>query len=116
MKSFESDKDGVERDVEGSENDEDGFERGVEGSERDVEGVDSDDDVVEQTICAKNANDYSSNVDVGPQLGMVFSSLDKLFELYQEHARLKGFSVAKRCGHKGNDGIRKYQTISCDKR
>ena len=116
VEGFERDKDGVARDVEGSENDEDGFERGVEGSKRDVEGVDSDDDVVEQTIYVENANDSSSNADIGPQLGMVFPSFDKLFELYQEHARLKGFSVVKRCGHKGNDGIIKYQTISCDKR
>ena len=63
----------------------------------------------------ENVNDSSSNANIGPQPGMVFPSLDKLFELYQEHARLKGFSIAKKCGHKGNDGVRKYQTISCDK-
>ena len=126
VESFESDEDGVERDVEGSErdedgiardvegsnNDEDGFERGMEGSERDVEGVDSDDDVVKETVGVENANDSSSNADIGPQPGMVFLSLDKLFELYQEHARLKGFSMAKRYGHKGNDSVRKYYTIS----
>ena len=51
----------------------------------------------------------------GPKLGISFPIVDKLLKAYQEHARLKGFYVAKRSSHKGRDGVRRYQTISCEK-
>ena len=53
------------------------------------------------------------NAEISLEPGMHFASLDQLFQAYQEHAKLKGFSVAKRGGHKSYDGERKYQTISC---
>ena len=55
------------------------------------------------------------NAETGLETGMYFSSLDKLFQAYQEHAKSKGFSVAEREGHKGHDGERNYQIISCGK-
>ena len=72
MDGSKRDEDCVARDMEGSENYEDGFEKGVKGSERDVEGVNSDDDIVEQTVSVENANDSSSNADIGPQPRIVF--------------------------------------------
>ena len=55
------------------------------------------------------------NAETGLKPGTYFPNLDKLFQAYQEHVKSKGFSVAKRGGHKGRDGERKYQTISCDR-
>ncbi|KAL8469049.1 hypothetical protein ACS0TY_032038 [Phlomoides rotata] len=48
--------------------------------------------------------------------GMIFSSLDSLFVSYQEHARLKGFSVVKRTSKRAVEGDEyKYARIICDK-
>ncbi|KAL8540474.1 hypothetical protein ACS0TY_001925 [Phlomoides rotata] len=48
--------------------------------------------------------------------GMAFSSLDSLFEAYQEHARLKGFSVVKRTSKRAVEGDEyKYARMVCDK-
>ncbi|KAL8456546.1 hypothetical protein ACS0TY_034679 [Phlomoides rotata] len=49
-------------------------------------------------------------------LGMIFSSLDSLFVSYQEHARLKGFSVVKRTSKRAVEGDEyKYARMVCDK-
>ncbi|KAL8457263.1 hypothetical protein ACS0TY_035202 [Phlomoides rotata] len=48
--------------------------------------------------------------------GMIFSSLDSLFVSYQEHARLKGFSVVKRTSKRAVEGDEyKYARMVCDK-
>ncbi|KAL8547479.1 hypothetical protein ACS0TY_006991 [Phlomoides rotata] len=48
--------------------------------------------------------------------GMIFSSLDSLFLSYQEHARLKGFSVVKRTSKRAVEGDDyKYARMVCDK-
>ncbi|KAL8484125.1 hypothetical protein ACS0TY_026719 [Phlomoides rotata] len=48
--------------------------------------------------------------------GMIFSSLDSLFVSYQEHARLKGFSVVKRTSKRAVEGDEyKYVRMVCDK-
>ncbi|KAL8529660.1 hypothetical protein ACS0TY_006914 [Phlomoides rotata] len=48
--------------------------------------------------------------------GMIFSSLDSLFVSYQEHARLKGFSVVKRTSKREVEGDEyKYARMVCDK-
>ncbi|XP_042432944.1 protein FAR1-RELATED SEQUENCE 4-like [Zingiber officinale] len=44
---------------------------------------------------------------------MIFDSLDSMFTTYQEYARLKGFSIAKRAAHKVS-GEDKYVVIICD--
>ncbi|KAL8515352.1 hypothetical protein ACS0TY_014167 [Phlomoides rotata] len=47
---------------------------------------------------------------------MIFSSLDSLFVSYQEHARLKGFSVVKRTSKRVVEGDEyKYSRMVCDK-
>ncbi|KAL8464079.1 hypothetical protein ACS0TY_033846 [Phlomoides rotata] len=49
-------------------------------------------------------------------LGMIFSSLDSLFVSYQEHDRLKGFSVVKRTSKRAVEGDEyKYARMVCDK-
>ncbi|KAL8457265.1 hypothetical protein ACS0TY_035204 [Phlomoides rotata] len=45
---------------------------------------------------------------------MIFSSLDSLFVSYQEHARLKGFSVVKRTSKRAVEGD-EYARMVCDK-
>ncbi|KAL8515368.1 hypothetical protein ACS0TY_014178 [Phlomoides rotata] len=48
--------------------------------------------------------------------GMIFSSLDSLFVSYQEHTRLKGFSVVKRTSKRVVEGDEyKYARMVCDK-
>ncbi|KAL8459052.1 hypothetical protein ACS0TY_036505 [Phlomoides rotata] len=48
--------------------------------------------------------------------GMTLSSLDSLFEAYQEHTKLKGFSVVKRTSKRVVEGDEyKYARIVCDK-
>ncbi|KAL8476827.1 hypothetical protein ACS0TY_029215 [Phlomoides rotata] len=48
--------------------------------------------------------------------GKIFSSLDSLFVSYQEHARLKGFSVVKRTSKRAVEGDDyKYARMICDK-
>ncbi|KAL8524566.1 hypothetical protein ACS0TY_014240 [Phlomoides rotata] len=46
---------------------------------------------------------------------MVFNSVDSLFDAYQEHARVRGFSVVKRTLAKRNEREPKYALIVCDK-
>ncbi|KAL8498072.1 hypothetical protein ACS0TY_021413 [Phlomoides rotata] len=47
---------------------------------------------------------------------MIFSSLDSLFVSYQEHARLKGFSVVKRTSKRAVEGDDyKYARMIFDK-
>ncbi|KAL8551928.1 hypothetical protein ACS0TY_000829 [Phlomoides rotata] len=46
---------------------------------------------------------------------MVFNSVDSLFDAYQEHARVQGFSVVKRTLAKRNEREPKYALIVCDK-
>lgn len=54
------------------------------------------------------------NVIVRPN--MQFDTLDSLFEAYQEHARLKGFSIVKRASKKLGEGEDyKYALFVCDK-
>ncbi|KAL8465099.1 hypothetical protein ACS0TY_034555 [Phlomoides rotata] len=48
----------------------------------------SEDDGTQSNPTENEANEFVP--------GMSFSSLDRLFETYQEHAGLKGFSVVKR--------------------
>ncbi|XP_057989246.1 protein FAR-RED IMPAIRED RESPONSE 1-like [Hevea brasiliensis] len=55
------------------------------------------------------------SIEEGPKKGMWFDSVDRLYEFYKEHTRLKGFSVAKRCASKGKGEMYRYQTIYCDK-
>ncbi|KAF2319342.1 hypothetical protein GH714_014920 [Hevea brasiliensis] len=68
-----------------------------------------------------NAQNNHSNesfilsIEEGPKMGMWFDSVDRLYEFYKEHTRLKGFSVAKRCASKGKGEMYRYQTIYCDK-
>lgn len=46
---------------------------------------------------------------------MCFQTVDELFNFYQEHARLKGFSVVKRSVNKiGHEYVR-YVMFTCDK-
>lgn len=61
----------------------------------------------------RSRNNYSA--EIGSELGICFTSLDKLIEAYQEYAKLKGFSATMRVGHKGSDGARKYQIINYDR-
>ncbi|KAL8496926.1 hypothetical protein ACS0TY_020565 [Phlomoides rotata] len=59
------------------------------------------------------ANKAQAN-DIVP--GMIFSSLDSLFVSYQEHARLKGFSIVKRTSKRAVEGDDyKYARMICDK-
>ncbi|KAL8483177.1 hypothetical protein ACS0TY_026016 [Phlomoides rotata] len=47
---------------------------------------------------------------------MIFYSLDSLFVSYQEHTRLKGFSVVKRTSKRAVKGDEyKYARMICDK-
>ncbi|KAL8535890.1 hypothetical protein ACS0TY_011510 [Phlomoides rotata] len=46
---------------------------------------------------------------------MVFSSIDRLFDAYREHARVRGFSVVKRTLTKHHEREPKYALIVCDK-
>ncbi|KAL8532581.1 hypothetical protein ACS0TY_008970 [Phlomoides rotata] len=53
-------------------------------------------------------------IDIVPS--MIFSSLDSLFVSYQEHARLKDFSVVKRASKRAVEGDDyKYARMICDK-
>ncbi|KAL8463562.1 hypothetical protein ACS0TY_034276 [Phlomoides rotata] len=47
--------------------------------------------------------------------GMQFPSLDSLFDTYQEHARVRGFSVVKRTSKKASEEDYKYALMVCDK-
>ncbi|GFQ03315.1 protein far-red impaired response 1 [Phtheirospermum japonicum] len=46
---------------------------------------------------------------------MIFPSVETLLIAYQQHARIKGFSVARCSSRKDKDGCHKYQTIACDR-
>ncbi|GFQ01466.1 protein far-red impaired response 1 [Phtheirospermum japonicum] len=46
---------------------------------------------------------------------MIFPSVETLLIAYQQHARIKRFSVARCSSRKGKDGCHKYQTITCDR-
>ncbi|XP_031262139.1 protein FAR1-RELATED SEQUENCE 2-like [Pistacia vera] len=43
------------------------------------------------------------------------SLLESLFKAYKEHAKYKGFHIAKKSTRNGRNGDGRYQTISCDK-
>ncbi|KAL8493188.1 hypothetical protein ACS0TY_024413 [Phlomoides rotata] len=47
--------------------------------------------------------------------GMQFPSLDSLFDAYQEHARVRGFSVLKRTSTNVSEEDYKYVLMVCDK-
>ncbi|KAL8524489.1 hypothetical protein ACS0TY_014178 [Phlomoides rotata] len=67
-----------------------------------------------QAQCPQSNHTENEANDVVP--GMIFSSLDSLFVSYQEHARLKGFSVVKRTSKRAVDGDDyKYARMICDK-
>ncbi len=46
---------------------------------------------------------------------MWFCLIDSSYDFYRQYARLKGFSVTKKCSLKGKGEFYKYQTISCNK-
>ena len=85
----------------------------------DIFGLNEDDDSFHAHNSEQDATDESSlnnnSVKEGPKCGMLFTDIDTLFNFYQQHARMNGFSVAKRAGYKGKSDIRKYQLISCDR-
>ncbi|KAL8519329.1 hypothetical protein ACS0TY_010315 [Phlomoides rotata] len=59
---------------------------------------------------------HKENEDNNVVPSMTFSSLDSLFEAYQEHARLKTFSVVKRTSKRAVKGDEyKYARMVCDK-
>ncbi|KAL8473291.1 hypothetical protein ACS0TY_030211 [Phlomoides rotata] len=67
-----------------------------------------------QAQCPQSNHMENESNDVVP--GMIFSSLDCLFVSYQEHARLKGFSVVKRTSKRAVEGDDyKYARMVCDK-
>jgi len=51
------------------------------------------------------------SIEEGPKVGMWFDSVDRLYEFYKEHARLKGFSVSKRCVSKGKGEVYRYRNL-----
>ncbi|KAL8470453.1 hypothetical protein ACS0TY_033076 [Phlomoides rotata] len=55
-----------------------------------------------QAQCPQSNHTENEANDIVP--GMIFSSLDSLFISYQEHARLKGFSVVKRTSKRAVEG------------
>ncbi|KAL8459869.1 hypothetical protein ACS0TY_030927 [Phlomoides rotata] len=67
-----------------------------------------------ETQCPQSNHTKNESNDIVP--GMIFSSLDSLFVSYQEHARLKGFSVVKRTSKRAVEGDDyKYARMICDK-
>ncbi|KAL8492539.1 hypothetical protein ACS0TY_023939 [Phlomoides rotata] len=88
---------------------------------RDLFGEDSDDEVNTQvnetqtnssSVPTENNDEEDTSV-IEP--GMVFNSVDSLFDAYQEHARVRGFSVVKRTLAKRNEREPKYALIVYDK-
>ncbi|KAL8529406.1 hypothetical protein ACS0TY_006728 [Phlomoides rotata] len=88
---------------------------------RDLFGEDFDDEVNTQGNGIQNNsssvptenNDEEDMCVIEP--GMVFNSVDSLFDVYQEHARVRGYSVVKRTLAKRNEREPKYALIVCDK-
>ncbi|KAH6762037.1 hypothetical protein C2S52_019470 [Perilla frutescens var. hirtella] len=62
-----------------------------------------------------DTNDGSNNVEMGPRTGMQHATLDSLFDAYQEHARLAGFSAVKRTSRKLDEDEYKYALFVCCK-
>ncbi|KAL8473810.1 hypothetical protein ACS0TY_029924 [Phlomoides rotata] len=88
---------------------------------RDLFGEDSDDEVNTQGNGTQNNSSSvptDNNVEEDMSViepGMVFSNVDNLFDAYQEHARVRGFSVVKRTLAKRNEREPKYALIVYDK-
>ncbi|KDP29585.1 hypothetical protein JCGZ_19351 [Jatropha curcas] len=57
----------------------------------------------------------TDNINEGQEEGMVFSTLDWLYEFYWRHEKCKGFGVAKKSEIKGVRGPYRYYIIACDK-
>lgn len=55
------------------------------------------------------------NVEVGPTTGQHFQTTQALVDFYQEHAKLKSFSVLRRSLVKRGGESYKYVILSCDK-
>ncbi|KAF2288837.1 hypothetical protein GH714_016489 [Hevea brasiliensis] len=68
-----------------------------------------------QQVLGCSKDDSIFNESDGEMNQGVVDEVDSLYEFYRQHARLKGFSVAKKCASKGRGEVYKYQTISCDK-
>ncbi|KAH6788003.1 hypothetical protein C2S52_007555 [Perilla frutescens var. hirtella] len=51
----------------------------------------------------------------GPETGVMYATLDNLFNDYQEHARRVGFSVVKRTNQKAGEDDFKYALFVCSK-
>ncbi|KAL8498403.1 hypothetical protein ACS0TY_021647 [Phlomoides rotata] len=80
-------------------------------------GEEFDNNVVEDDL---DDDEVPINGDVTPKIavvnettlvepGMIFSSIERLFEAYQEHTRLKGFGVVKRTTNE------RYARMVCDR-
>ncbi|KAL8542279.1 hypothetical protein ACS0TY_003226 [Phlomoides rotata] len=98
--------------------------RNIFGDDFDEHSLSEDDCPSNAFETAQNENVPSNNVEMQAQEneanklvpGMSFSSLGRLFETYQEHARLKGFNVVKRTSKKAIEGDEyKYVRVVCDK-
>ncbi|KAL8515629.1 hypothetical protein ACS0TY_014353 [Phlomoides rotata] len=88
---------------------------------RDLFGENFDDEVNTQDNGTQNNSSSvptDNNVEEDTSViepGMIFSSIDSLFDAYQEHARVRGFSVVKRTLAKRNEREPKYALIVCGK-
>ncbi|KAL8546641.1 hypothetical protein ACS0TY_006385 [Phlomoides rotata] len=105
--------------------------RNIFGDDFDEHSLREDDSPSNVFGTGPNEDNSSNNVEIqaqGPQSnhieneannivpGMIFSSLDSLFLSYQEHARLKCFSVVKRTSKRAVEGDEyKYARMVCDK-
>ena len=70
--------------------------------------ADIEDSPIDEVAEIQDSSMNNLNAETGLKPGTYFPNLDKLFQAYQEHAKLKRFSVTMRLGHKGSDGARKY--------
>ncbi|KAL8546645.1 hypothetical protein ACS0TY_006389 [Phlomoides rotata] len=105
--------------------------RNIFGDDFDEHSLGEDDSPSNVFGTGPNEDNSSNNVETqaqGPQSNhieneannivhsMIFSSLDSLFLSYQEHTRLKGFSVVKRTSKRAVEGDEyKYARMVCDK-
>ncbi|KAL7180984.1 hypothetical protein ACSBR1_039944 [Camellia fascicularis] len=58
----------------------------------------------------------TKNVEVeieDPKVGMTFKSIDEIYEYYSRYGKRNGFAVSKKYCKRGDDGEKKYVTISC---
>ena len=76
-----------------------------------------DNDNEENIVRDERYNEATNNhvdIETGPQSGMFFENFASILNVYQNHAKAKGFNVAVRSSRRDKNNEFKYMTIACD--